>query len=163
MQTESLESLQTFEEDLEDLEDLQDECIGQQEKSIKMSNALHKILDSSHKTSKPILSLNKGIEKSLDNHKLEQRAIKILLESRKAEKINVCKIPTIDGNEKTLRKIATRGVVQLFNSIKTTQKPSKKENTDLKVPAWMSNPLQEEKSKNIQESWDAVMEETAPL
>lgn len=131
------------------------------DKSMKMSNALNKILDSSFKT-KPILSLNKEIEKSLNNHKLEQKALKILLASKKV-KIQFKRTPGIDGNEKTLRKIATRGVVQLFNAIKSSQKVKKETVVEPQNPVWMSRGEEGVTKKSVEESWDSVMEETAPL
>jgi hypothetical protein len=135
----------------------------QVDKTAKMSNALNKILDSSFKT-KPILSLSKDIEKSLNNHKLEQKALKILLASKKT-KLSVKKCPAVDAREKALRKVATRGVVQLFNAIKSSQK--KKVESSSKVapqnPVWMSNETCYDQKRLKKESWDAVMEETAPL
>lgn len=138
---------------------LQDDDVP--DKSMKMSNALNKILDSSYKT-KPILSLNKEIEKSLNNHKLEQKALKILLASKKV-KIQFKKAPGIDGNEKSLRKIATRGVVQLFNAIKSNQKVKKEILKEPQNPVWMSRVETGAVKKSVEESWDSVMEETAPL
>jgi hypothetical protein len=136
----------------------------QVDKTAKMSNALNKILDSSFK-SKPILSLSKEIEKSLNNHKLEQKALKILLASKKT-KLSVKKCPAVDAREKALRKVATRGVVQLFNAIKSSQK-KKVESSKVvpQNPVWMSNETSydQKRSPDKKESWDAVMEETAPL
>lgn len=136
-----------------------------QTKTMKMSNALIKILDSSVKT-KPILSMNKEIERSLNNHKLEQKALKILLASKKI-KVQVKQSPVVDAREKLLRKIATRGVVQLFNAIKSSQK-TKVETAKVvaQIPIWMTDDAVVDKrlqSKKVEESWDAVMEETAPL
>jgi hypothetical protein len=129
------------------------------EKTVKMSNALNKILDSSFKT-KPILSLARDIEKSLNNHKLEEKALKILLASKKT-KLSLKQVPAVDAREKSLRKIATRGVVQLFNAIKSSQKV-KETKVKPQNPVWMSNES-ENKSLDKKESWDTVMEETAPL
>ncbi|KAI9343437.1 Rrp15p-domain-containing protein [Zopfochytrium polystomum] len=73
---------------------------------------------------RPILAKHKSIEHQLDEEKLELRARKALAAERKKRDDLARVFPQIAANdfEKRLRKVATRGVVKLFNAIRTTQK-----------------------------------------
>ncbi|KAI8808126.1 Rrp15p-domain-containing protein [Cladochytrium replicatum] len=73
---------------------------------------------------KPILSKRKSIARQIENAALENKARKALADEKKERQDKDRVIPdvtTIDY-EKRLRKIATRGVVQLFNAIRIAQK-----------------------------------------
>ncbi|KAJ3186253.1 hypothetical protein HDU85_007693 [Gaertneriomyces sp. JEL0708] len=100
-------------------------------KDAKLANAIGKILAGSDtskesKTDKnrPILSKQKHIEKSIDNEKLEAKARKLIAaEKKKKEDVGRIKPDhSTTDYEKKLRKIATRGVVKLFNAIRVAQK-----------------------------------------
>ncbi|CAG8592566.1 21710_t:CDS:2, partial [Dentiscutata erythropus] len=89
--------------------------------------AINKILSSSVKPADrniPILSRSKGIERRIDDAKLEYRARKAInIEKKKlADKDRIKVDFTTMGTERKLKKIATRGVVQLFNAIHISQK-----------------------------------------
>ncbi|CAG8769833.1 14466_t:CDS:2 [Cetraspora pellucida] len=89
--------------------------------------AINKILSSSVKPidkNIPILSRSKGIERRIDDAKLEYRARRAInIEKKKLAHKDRIKVDftTID-TERKLRKIATRGVIQLFNAIHISQK-----------------------------------------
>ncbi|CAG8637934.1 11248_t:CDS:2 [Paraglomus occultum] len=72
----------------------------------------------------PILSRSKGIERHIDQEKNEQRARKAAAMEKKklASKDRVKTQFTTFEHEKRLSRIATKGVVQLFNAIKIAQK-----------------------------------------
>ncbi|CAG8758995.1 5188_t:CDS:2, partial [Dentiscutata heterogama] len=89
--------------------------------------SINKILSSSVKPADrniPILSRSKGIERRIDDAKLEYRARKAInIEKKKlADKDRIKVDFTTMDTERKLRKIATRGVVQLFNAIHISQK-----------------------------------------
>ncbi|KAG9297826.1 hypothetical protein G9A89_000131 [Geosiphon pyriformis] len=91
------------------------------------SEAMNKILSSQVKVADkqlPILSRSKGIEKRIDEKRLEYRARKVLnIENKKlASKDRVKGNFTTPDQERKLRKIGTRGVVTLFNAIREAQK-----------------------------------------
>ncbi|GBC08083.1 hypothetical protein RclHR1_00790033 [Rhizophagus clarus] len=72
----------------------------------------------------PVLSRSKGIERAIDEAKLEYKARKAInMEKKKLASKDRVKgdLATIDY-ERKLRKIATKGVVQLFNAISKSQK-----------------------------------------
>ncbi|CAO3653526.1 unnamed protein product [Mucor hiemalis] len=72
----------------------------------------------------PILARSKGLERKLEDEKLDYKARKIMSAEKKALKEKGRIIPdfTTFEYEKRLRKVATRGVVKLFNAIRTQQK-----------------------------------------
>ncbi|RIA87374.1 Rrp15p-domain-containing protein [Glomus cerebriforme] len=72
----------------------------------------------------PVLSRSKGIEREIDEAKLEYKARRaISMEKKKlASKDRVKADLTSIDYERKLRKLATRGVVQLFNAIRKSQK-----------------------------------------
>ncbi|KAG0266208.1 hypothetical protein DFQ27_009921 [Actinomortierella ambigua] len=92
-----------------------------------MAEAMSKILGSTLRkadASQPILARSRGVERKLEEEKLEAKARKALtFEKRRAMNKDRVK-PDFTGMEyeKKLRKVATRGVVQLFNAIKAQQK-----------------------------------------
>ncbi|KAI9099934.1 Rrp15p-domain-containing protein [Phlyctochytrium arcticum] len=96
-------------------------------KSAKMASAIGKVLSGDLGTKdehRPILAKQKHLERALDEEKLEAKARKIVSAERK-RKINIGRLkPTHSTTdyEKQLRKVATRGVVQLFNAIRVAQK-----------------------------------------
>ncbi|KAI8818359.1 Rrp15p-domain-containing protein [Fimicolochytrium jonesii] len=96
-------------------------------KSSKMANAIGKILAADlggKDAQRPILAKQKHIERQIDNDKLEAKARKIISAERK-QKADVGHV-TLDHSttdyEKRLKKVATRGVVKLFNAIRVAQK-----------------------------------------
>ncbi|KAI9260472.1 Rrp15p-domain-containing protein [Phascolomyces articulosus] len=91
------------------------------------SEAMTKILASSLTGSdrkQPIMARSKGTERKIEDEKLEYKARKLLTAEKKAQKERGRVIPdyTSFDYEKRLRKVATRGVVKLFNAIRTQQK-----------------------------------------
>ncbi|CAB4374359.1 unnamed protein product [Rhizophagus irregularis] len=72
----------------------------------------------------PVLSRSKGIEREIDEAKLEYKARKAMtLEKKKlASKDRVKTDFATFDHERKLRKLATKGVVQLFNAINKSQK-----------------------------------------
>ncbi|KAI7847871.1 Rrp15p-domain-containing protein [Circinella umbellata] len=91
------------------------------------SEAMTKILASNLTGSdrkQPIMARSKGTERKIEDEKLEYKARKLLTAEKKAQKERGRVIPdyTTFDYEKRLRKVATRGVVKLFNAIRTQQK-----------------------------------------
>ena len=73
----------------------------------------------------PILSMNTGFAAQIKKQKMESQITKKVSESRKAlrEQWHVeCDAHNDAEKERMLRKVATRGVVKLFNAIKTQQR-----------------------------------------
>ena len=64
--------------------------------------------------------------------------------------------------EEVILLIISEIVVQLFNAIKSTQKVEVKKSNipHINVPIWMDS---NQNTKPVEESWDALMEENAPL
>ncbi|KAG0208811.1 Trimeric GatFAB AmidoTransferase(AdT) complex subunit [Mortierella sp. GBA30] len=92
-----------------------------------MAEAMSKILGSSLRkadASMPILARSRGVERKLEEEKMEAKARKAISNEKKrlANKDRVKPDYTGMEYEKKLRKVATRGVVQLFNAIKAQQK-----------------------------------------
>ncbi|KAG0045351.1 hypothetical protein BGZ83_009423 [Gryganskiella cystojenkinii] len=92
-----------------------------------MAEAMSKILGSNLRkadASTPILARSRGAERKLEEEKMEAKAKKALTSEKKrlANKDRVKPDFTGMEYEKKLRKVATRGVVQLFNAIKAQQK-----------------------------------------
>ncbi|OBZ88323.1 RRP15-like protein [Choanephora cucurbitarum] len=117
------------EDDDDDDMDLDNEEVKQPKKysSEAFSDAMTKILASSLSGSdkkQPILARSKGVERKIEDEKLDHKARKILSAQKKALKEKGRVIPdyTTFDYEKGLRKVATRGVVKLFNAIRTQQK-----------------------------------------
>ncbi|KAG0168772.1 hypothetical protein DFQ30_004348 [Apophysomyces sp. BC1015] len=108
-----------------DLEDIEDKAA--KGTSEAFSEAMTKILASTLKGAdkkQPILARSKGTERKIEDEKLEYRARKLLSSEKKALKSKGRVVPdyTTFEYEKKLRKVATRGVVKLFNAIRTQQK-----------------------------------------
>ncbi|CAO3635238.1 unnamed protein product [Mucor fragilis] len=113
----------------EDEMDLQEDGVKQPKKfsTEAFSDAMTKILASTLTGSdkrQPILARSKGLERKLEDEKLDYKARKIMSAEKKALKEKGRVIPdfTTFEYEKRLRKVATRGVVKLFNAIRTQQK-----------------------------------------
>ena len=95
-------------------------------KELAFADSINRLL-AKETGSKPILAKN-TIEKRIDDKKLEEKAKKRIIEEKamnRPEQRN--KRPCLDNpellaNEKKIRKIATRGVVKLFNAIRLAQK-----------------------------------------
>ncbi|KAG0354986.1 hypothetical protein BG005_006065 [Podila minutissima] len=92
-----------------------------------MAEAMSKILGSTLRkadASTPILARSRGAERKLEEEKMEAKAKKAITNEKKrlANKDRVKPDYTGMEYEKKLRKVATRGVVQLFNAIKAQQK-----------------------------------------
>ncbi|RUS20655.1 Rrp15p-domain-containing protein [Endogone sp. FLAS-F59071] len=91
------------------------------------ANAMSKILGShlkAHDKAQPILVRSKGVERKIEEEKLEYKARKELTAEKRrlAAKDRVVPDGSTIEYEKKLRKVATRGVVKLFNAIRTQQK-----------------------------------------
>ncbi|KAG0289250.1 Trimeric GatFAB AmidoTransferase(AdT) complex subunit [Linnemannia gamsii] len=92
-----------------------------------MAEAMSKILGSSLRkadASTPILARSRGAERKIEEEKMEAKARKAISNEKKrlANRDRVKPDYTGMEYEKKLRKVATRGVVQLFNAIKAQQK-----------------------------------------
>ncbi|KAF9925838.1 Trimeric GatFAB AmidoTransferase(AdT) complex subunit [Linnemannia zychae] len=92
-----------------------------------MAEAMSKILGSSLRkadVSTPILAKSRGAERKIEEEKMEAKARKAISNEKKrlANRDRVKPDYTGMEYEKKLRKVATRGVVQLFNAIKAQQK-----------------------------------------
>lgn len=76
-------------------------------------------------TTAPILSRRKAVERDIEEEELEKKAKKILRaqirEAQDAMHVSNANLPETLNYERSLRKLATRGVVHLFNSIRTAQ------------------------------------------
>jgi hypothetical protein len=89
----------------------------------KIASVLTKLLDQTD-TTRPILSKKKHIEKELDDVKLSEKAKKLISARKRIKFDSAHVIPdhsTMDY-EKSLRKTATHGVVELFNALAAAQK-----------------------------------------
>lgn len=94
-------------------------------KQDKFADALSKLLQTDgNSAEKPILSKKRHIEEEIDDAKLEQKARKLLTAEKRLLENKGRLIPdhSTTDYEKKLRKLATRGVVQLFNAIRAAQK-----------------------------------------
>jgi transposase-like protein len=89
------------------------------------STEISKILKENSTTSRPVLSRKRGIEKTIDDEKLMEKARKILKSEKHSKELRV--VPQVNEHEKELKKIATKGVVQLFNALRQAQKSAKEE------------------------------------
>lgn len=73
----------------------------------------------------PILSRRKAVERNIEEEEIDQKARKILKaqirEAQDAMHISDANLPETLNYERSLRKLATRGVVHLFNTIRTAQ------------------------------------------
>ncbi|KAF9978875.1 hypothetical protein BGZ73_008876 [Actinomortierella ambigua] len=115
--------------DDDDLEGIQAPAKKSSKKNTEesMAEAMSKILGSTLRkadASQPILARSRGIERKLEEEKLEAKARKALTMEKKRSMNKDRVKPDYTGMEyeKKLRKVATRGVVQLFNAIKAQQK-----------------------------------------
>ncbi|KAI8391612.1 Rrp15p-domain-containing protein [Radiomyces spectabilis] len=121
-------------EDDEDEDEEDDEMdLGEDEDKAKkgsseaFSEAMTKILGrnlSASDKKQPILARARGTERKIEDEKLEYKARKVISAEKKALRSKGRVIPdyTTFEYEKRLRKVATRGVVKLFNAILTQQK-----------------------------------------
>ncbi|KAJ1805807.1 pre-60S ribosomal particles component, partial [Coemansia sp. RSA 2598] len=90
----------------------------------EFSNILSSILDQDARDqSAPIMAKDKTRENQIKEEKLEYRARKALTAERKALKDKDRVVPTMQNfdYERKLRKIATKGVIKLFNVVKAQQ------------------------------------------
>ncbi|ORX85492.1 Rrp15p-domain-containing protein [Basidiobolus meristosporus CBS 931.73] len=111
----------------DDLADLERPTKKPKKTKTDFADAMAKILGTKLKRSDkeaPILARSKGIEKKIEEEKLEYKARKALTAEKKklAQKDRVVPDHTTLDYEKKLKKVATRGVVKLFNAIKAQQK-----------------------------------------
>ncbi|KAJ3194358.1 hypothetical protein HK101_002926 [Irineochytrium annulatum] len=95
---------------------------GKAKLAVAFGRILERPLSSSSK--RPILASQRGIEKSLDDEKKHEKARKALAADKKARSDLQRHRPEVLSTdvEKKLRKVATRGVVKLFNAIRVAQK-----------------------------------------
>ncbi|KAJ1853379.1 pre-60S ribosomal particles component [Coemansia sp. RSA 486] len=90
----------------------------------EFSNILSAILDQDARDqSAPIMAKDKTRENQIKEEKLEYRARKALAAERKALKDKDRIVPTLENfdYERRLRKVATKGVIKLFNVVKAQQ------------------------------------------
>ncbi|KAJ1642490.1 pre-60S ribosomal particles component [Coemansia erecta] len=90
----------------------------------EFSNILSSILDQDARNeSAPIMAKDKTRENQIKEEQLEYRARKALTAERKALKDKDRIVPTMENfdYERKLRKIATKGVIKLFNVVKAQQ------------------------------------------
>jgi len=101
-----------------------------QGRNIALASVMSRILHT-ETNEKPILAKAKEIEQKIEDEKLDYKARKALTAERKKleEKDRVIPDYTTFEYEKKLRKLATRGVVKLFNAIKTAQEKSNEVHT----------------------------------
>ncbi|KAL0084067.1 Rrp15p-domain-containing protein [Phycomyces blakesleeanus] len=88
-----------------------------------MKNILGSTLKAADKK-QPILARSKGTERKIEDERLDHKARKVLSAEKRALKAQGRVVPDFTNMEyeKALRKVATRGVVKLFNAINTQQK-----------------------------------------
>ncbi|KAF9170428.1 Trimeric GatFAB AmidoTransferase(AdT) complex subunit [Mortierella sp. AD010] len=115
------------EDDLEGISVATEKKTSKKHSEESMAEAMSKILGSTLRkadASMPILARSRGVERKLEEEKMEAKARKAITNERKrlANKDRVKPEYTGMEYEKKLRKVATRGVVQLFNAIKAQQK-----------------------------------------
>ena len=92
-----------------------------------------KVLSTKTTHTEPILSKRKAIERKLAEEELERRARLMLKKEQREARDSAHVIPSSDtaNYEKIQRRIATRGVVQLFNAIHQHQQEKEKMKSDL--------------------------------
>jgi hypothetical protein len=94
-----------------------------QQKTKKLSSVISKIISSNQ----PILAKKRKLEDDINEAKLEEKAKKFITSQRKLKK-DVGRIKPSSETltfEKQLKKVATKGVVQLFNALRKVQKEVK--------------------------------------
>lgn len=111
-------------------DDDNDKNTDAQGRNIALASVMSRILNTDT-NEKPILAKAKEIEQKIEDEKLDYKARKALTAERKKleEKDRVIPDYTTFEYEKKLRKLATRGVVKLFNAIKTAQEKSNEVHT----------------------------------
>ncbi|KAJ2827030.1 pre-60S ribosomal particles component [Coemansia erecta] len=90
----------------------------------EFADILTSILGQDTRTSgAPIMAKNRTREKQITEEKLNYRARKALVEEKRALLNKDRVVPTLENfdHERRLRKIATRGVIKLFNVVKAQQ------------------------------------------
>ncbi|KAI9595379.1 Rrp15p-domain-containing protein [Syncephalis fuscata] len=100
--------------------------------SAEFAAALDRVLNMSlnqHETMVPVMAKNRVVERRLEEERLERKARKVLIAERNA-KLQQGRQRLTDPDEvaltldydKRLKKVATRGVIQLFNAVRVHQK-----------------------------------------
>ncbi|KAK9695770.1 pre-60S ribosomal particles component [Basidiobolus ranarum] len=115
------------ETDDDDMAGLERPTKKQKKTRADFADAMAKILGTKLKRSDkeaPILARSKGIEKKIEEEKLEYKARKAITAEKKklAQKDRIVPDHSTLEYEKKLKKVATRGVVKLFNAIKAQQR-----------------------------------------
>ncbi|KAJ3170568.1 hypothetical protein HDU88_008469 [Geranomyces variabilis] len=104
-------------------------------KESKLASAIGKILAGdlgAKDATRPILAKQKHLEQAINNEKLEDKARRVITAEKK-KKIEVGHVVpdhTTTDYEKKLRKVATRGVVKLFNAIRVAQRTAEEVKSD---------------------------------
>ncbi|KAI8086094.1 Rrp15p-domain-containing protein [Halteromyces radiatus] len=113
-----------------------------------MTNILGSTLTGSDRK-QPILARSKGTERKLEDEKLEYKTRKMLAAEKKKRKDQGRVIPdyTSFEYEKRLRKVSTRGVVKLFNAIRTQQRVTQE--AVEQATATRGTQIAKEKAKNV--------------
>jgi len=114
----------------DEMSDDNDKNTDAQGRNIALASVMSRILNTDT-NEKPILAKAKEIEQKIEDEKLDYKARKALTAERKKleEKDRVIPDYTTFEYEKKLRKLATRGVVKLFNAIKAAQEKSNEVHT----------------------------------
>ncbi|KAJ3161310.1 hypothetical protein HDU86_007092 [Geranomyces michiganensis] len=104
-------------------------------KESKLASAIGKILAGAlgaKDATRPILAKQKHLEQAINNEKLEDKARRIITaeKKKKVEIGHVVPDHTTTDYEKKLRKVATRGVVKLFNAIRVAQRTAEEVKSD---------------------------------
>ncbi|KAJ1526486.1 hypothetical protein HK096_011530 [Nowakowskiella sp. JEL0078] len=135
-----------------DNDNLKNQQINDSSKHSKMANAISRLLGQElgkAEISRPILANRKSIERNIDDQKIDEKARKILSKQKKKKESDGRVMPDLTkmDYEKKLRKLATKGVVQLFNAIRIAQKASVP--IDDKIMAPTAKAEQGRLSKNV--------------
>lgn len=81
-----------------------------------MGDIMGKLLRTSA-PAEPILSKRRAVERRLEEEALERRARVLVRQEAREARDAAHTAPALDNREKGLRRVATRGVVQLFNAV----------------------------------------------
>ena len=125
-----------------------------------MSQLLSAPFEKPEETKTPILANLKSIERRLELEKREEKIRKALSKEKKtkAERGHVLPSSALMETEKRLRKIATRGVVKLFNAIRQAQQENglMPSHTELKRASLLSQRQKRRESKKKLSATDGL-------
>ena len=102
----------------------------------KFSDAINNILNEPT-ASRPVLSKKRQLEKQVDKDKSLLKQQKLARVEKRKQTSHL--LPSVNNNELTLKKLATKGVVQLFNAIKSAQKIVKEDEPEITKQVFLEN------------------------